>query len=105
MYLNRSLFSMAREALTSKMSPSSNEIKAIHWLLILSRNLAYSGADGKKIADILDYAEYLVGMWLDNKPLIGEGYSTHEEKFRFYLDGLEKKHPELRGIVRRFDTE
>ena len=85
------------------MSPSNNQIQAIHWLLIKSRNLAYSETDSKKLASILDSAEYLVSMWLEDRVISSEHYSTPEERFRYYLKGLEERHPELRGMVNRFD--
>ena len=72
-----------------------NALRALHRVLLQARFLAYTGQDGKKVAALLDDAEYLVALLMRGERSGGE--------FRSYLEGMGRKFPELSGLVTEFD--
>ncbi len=69
---------------------------ALNWVLVAARLMAYQKEDHEKIADLLDLAEYLPCLMLEN--------ADRTEHFRECLSDLSKKYPSMKLAVDRFDN-
>ena len=67
---------------------------AVHDVLILARDMGYSGADGKRIGDVLDVAEYLVQLMADRE--------DRTDQFVQALVDLAARSPVFNSVVDRF---
>ena len=68
---------------------------AFNGLLFGSRAMACNHDDHEAIADVLDFAEYL--------PILLASPNDTTDEFRFFLEGLSKKHPAFSFVLERFD--
>ena len=73
----------------------SDALRAVHRILIVARHISVEGCEAKKMAAILDTAEYLVTLIINKKDL--------EKRFGEALKGLGEKYPELHGIFLDFE--
>ena len=84
---------------TDVSSPSTRELRALHYILIRARSGAYQNSlSGKEIGNILDDTEYLV-------TLLMSGQEDAAEMFRGTLEHLENRYPIFTGAVARYDQE
>lgn len=67
---------------------------AVHDVLILVRDMGYNGADGKRIGDALDVAEYLVQLLADRE--------DRTDQFEQALVDLAAHSPLFQSVVDRF---
>lgn len=72
----------------------SNALYALQAVLIKARSMAYSGAPGQQIADLLDAAEML--------PRLIANETDETENFRRYLVQIGEKH-KCAFVVQHFD--
>lgn len=81
---------------------SADALRALHRVLICTRFEAYEGRDPKTLGDVMDTAEYLVGI-LQNH----EGRPKDEclAEFRAFLQDLEMRFPGYGSLVAAFDTD
>lgn len=79
------------------MLDSSKALRAIHFLLIRTRFLAYQTSDCKQVALVLDTTEYLVALLLRPGP--------DAASFRSFLVDIENKVPEISGAASVFDAD
>jgi len=64
-------------------------------MIIRARFHAYAGEDSKKVADILDDAEFLMALCVKGK----------DDEFREYLSMVSMEHPEFKGLIEEYDRE
>jgi hypothetical protein len=91
---------MSKPIVASSASGSGTDwragLKAIHRILVQARWLADRQADHQKIAAVLDSAE-LMPMLLMQQP------RPDECSFRDLLDDLSQRYPEFQGILEEYD--
>ena len=76
-------------------------IRAIHRVIILPRYLGYKNTDPQVLARILDYADAL-GFMLMNDFRAEDGEET-PSLFRRHLQGIEETFDGFQGLTRAFD--
>jgi hypothetical protein len=80
---------------------SDSAIRAIHRVIILTRHLGYKNTDPQVLARILDHADAL-GFMLMNDFQAEDGEET-SSLFRRHLQGIEEKFDGFQGLTQTFD--
>jgi hypothetical protein len=76
-------------------------IRAIHRVIILTRYLGYKNTDPQVLARILDHADALGFMLMDD--FRAEDGEQTPSLFRRHLQGIEEKFDGFQGLTRAFD--
>ena len=85
--------------MNSKFSDSA--IRAIHRVIILTRYLGYKNTDPQVLARILDHADALGFMLMDD--FQAEDGEETSSLFRRHLQGIEETFDGFQGLTRAFD--
>ncbi len=72
-----------------------NALYAVHFVLVIGRDMAYKDEDSKKIAKLLDWAEIL--------PMLICSTEDETERFRQYLEAIAEEFPRCSPSLKAFD--
>ena len=75
---------------------TQNKLRALHYVIVRARTQAYLGMDNKKLARLLDDAEYLTTRIFAPDP-------DEPGEFRALLHEMETKHEGLQGVNKAYN--